>query len=292
MNLLQQIQRGVDYIEAHLDTHVDLREVSRAAGISHSHFQRMFKALTGETVKTYVRARRMAQALDMLLCTDARILDVAVAAGFESQEAFARAFKRAFGMTPSAYRKIGSKALFLKKVRFDERYLEHVEQGVATEPEIVERSSMRVVGMRTDFYGPYSDKNNLGDQLHILWSAFVPRAAEVPHAAAPLPYYGVVRQDPADDERLEYYAAREVTCVGAVPRAMQATEVPGGRYAVFNHRGPPRAVDQTVDYVYTAWLARSDYRHTYGPDLEIYDERWQPGSPDSEMAYAIPIARR
>ena len=156
MSLLPQIQRGVDYIEARLDMDIDLVAVSRTAGISHSHFQRMFKALTGETLKTYVRARRMANALDALLTTDARILDVAVAAGFESQEAFARAFKKTFGMTPTAYRKVGSRALFLEKVRFDHDYLAHLREGVTMEPEIVERPAMRVVGMRTRFVGPYS----------------------------------------------------------------------------------------------------------------------------------------
>ena len=292
MELLAQIQRGVDYIEARLDQDIDLRAVSKAAGISHSHFQRMFKALTGETLKTYVRARRMANALDMLLSTDLRILDVAVAAGYESQEAFARAFKTAFGTTPSQYRALGSKALFLKKVRFDEEYLAHVHDGVSHEPELVERPAMLVVGMRTRFYGPYSEKNNLGRKLGDLWDGFVPRLAEFKSRVDAGVCYGLVRQDPVDDERIEYVAGTEVDSPDAAPADMVAQKVEASTYAVFTHRGLATSVDHTVDYIYSTWLARSDFRHTYGIDLEIYDERWHPTSEASVMEYAIPVVRQ
>ncbi|MEL6189031.1 MAG: AraC family transcriptional regulator, partial [Myxococcota bacterium] len=175
MTYLAQVQRGVDYIEAHLDETVELRAVSKAAGMSHAHFQRTFKALTGETLATYVRARRMANALDLLLTTDRRVLDVAFAAGFESQEAFARAFKRTFGLTPTEYRRIGDRHRFLKKVRFDEGYLQHMA-SMRREPEFQERTALRMVGLRTRFYGRESEKNNLGEVLPALWEQYMPRA--------------------------------------------------------------------------------------------------------------------
>ncbi len=53
---LERIQCGVDYIEARLDQEIPLENVAKAAGISHWHFQRMFKALTGETLKSYIRS--------------------------------------------------------------------------------------------------------------------------------------------------------------------------------------------------------------------------------------------
>lgn len=92
---LERIQCGVDYIAAHLDEDVPLARVAREAGVSQWHFQRIFKALTGDTVKAYIRDGRLALALDRLLTTKLRVLDIALLAGFESQEAFARAFKQA-----------------------------------------------------------------------------------------------------------------------------------------------------------------------------------------------------
>lgn len=90
---LERIQHGVDYIETRLEEDVSLADVAKAAGVSQWHFQRIFKALTGETLKTYIRSRRFAASLARLLDTNLRVLDIALLAGFESQEAFARAFK-------------------------------------------------------------------------------------------------------------------------------------------------------------------------------------------------------
>lgn len=287
MTRLEQIQRGIDYIEAHLHEPIDLTRVSRIAGISHAHFQRTFKALTGETLKGYVRARRMAHALELLLSTDLRVLDVALAAGYESQESFARAFKKAYGSTPSEYRAEG-RARFLTKVRLDQAFLAHLERGVTLEPEVRWAPAMELVGVRTEFYGPESDKNNLGEVLPALWDRFLPRLSEIePHRSGT--GYGVVRQSAEDPERLTYDAAVEAP--GAPPPdGMVPCRVPEGTWAVFTHRGLARDVDHTVNYVYATWLLRNDVEHTGGPDLEVYGPAWHATSPTSVMFYAVPVA--
>lgn len=114
MNYLKQVQRGIDYIEANLDFSIKPEQVANEAGISQWHFQRIFKGLTNETLKTYIRSRRLTNSLDKLLSTNTRIIDIALTAGFESQESFTRVFKSTFNMTPNEYRKLGNKCfLFL-----------------------------------------------------------------------------------------------------------------------------------------------------------------------------------
>ena len=102
MNYLKQVQTGIDFIEANLDLDFSLADVATASGISQWHFQRIFKALTNETLKTYIRSRRLAISLDKLLTTNTRIIDIAISAGFDSQESFTRAFKKVFDMSGSA----------------------------------------------------------------------------------------------------------------------------------------------------------------------------------------------
>ncbi|VAW91178.1 hypothetical protein MNBD_GAMMA22-2661 [hydrothermal vent metagenome] len=97
--------------------------MAKQAGLSQWYFQRIFKLLTNETLKTYIRSRRFANSLDKLLTTKYRIIDIAVSAGYESQESFTRAFKASFNMTPNEYRKLGDKSLFLKKIEFNAAYL-------------------------------------------------------------------------------------------------------------------------------------------------------------------------
>ncbi|MEM6991817.1 MAG: AraC family transcriptional regulator [Myxococcota bacterium] len=293
MDYLRQVQRGVDYIEANLDFDVDLTRVSKTAGISHWHFQRIFKALTGETLKTYVRSRRLAKSLGRLLGTDERIVEIAARAGYESQEAFTRAFKKAFAMTPHAYRKLGDKSLFLAKVQFDAGYLAHINKNISLEPVIYEQSAMTLVGMQTRFFGVDSEKNNLGDKLPPLWDRFLSRLPEI-EGTKPGVCYGVVQQADENSDELQYHAAIEVQeatsdACAPQPDAMVRLVVPGATYARFTHRGEAKDIDRTVNYIYSTWLARSGKRHTYGPDLEIYGSGWMATGAESVMHYAIPV---
>lgn len=289
MNYLKQVQRGIDFIEANLDFDVALDEVARQAGISQWHFQRIFKALTNETLKTYIRSRRLAKSLDRLLSTDARIIDIAQNAGFDTQEGFTRAFKKAFRLTPDEYRRLGKKHRFLKKVEFDSDYLRHINQNISLVPELTTHATRQFVGIRTEFYGIDSDKNNIGKHLPPLWAAFLPRLGEIENAIAGV-CYGVVRQTQAKTDLLEYHAAIEVIGAPGVPDGMEYVEIPGATYATFAHRGEAKHIDRTVNYIYSTWLAQSGKRHTYGADLEVYDSGYDAASPESIMYYSIPVA--
>lgn len=284
---LDRIRNGVDYVESRLDRPIRLAQVARAAGMSQWHFQRLFRSLTGETLGTYIRARRLSGALEQLSATDDPVLDVALSAGFGSQEAFARAFKRAFRVTPRQYRSQGSGGRFLKKLELDEAYLRHLQRGVSLTPEEVYRPAGLLVGLTTQFYGVDSDKSNLGRKLPALWGALLPRLSEIPNRSVEC--YGVIV--PADTEQLDYFAAVEVSAVGAVPPGMVTVEVPEATWARFEHHGPAAEVDRTVSYAYGTWLPQSGRRHTGGPDLEVYGAAYHPTDPDSRFHYCLPLER-
>jgi len=102
-----KIQPVLAHAVAHLDEDVSLDALARHAGLSPFHLQRIFAVTTGETPKQLTQRLRLGRAAVMLLATDDSILDVALACGFQSHEVFIRAFRRRFGMTPSAYRERG-----------------------------------------------------------------------------------------------------------------------------------------------------------------------------------------
>ncbi len=288
MTYLDQVQKGIDYIEANLDFDIALRDVAEAASISQWHFQRIFKALTNETLKTYIRSRRMANALEKLINTEDRIIDIALRAGFESHESFSRAFKKQFFMTPNEYRKLGEKSRFLKKIQFDSAYLEHINTNISLDPEIYLQRKMRLVGFKTVFYSVDSEKNNIGAKLPPLWDEFTDRMDEIKDMV-PNVGYGVIRQTPEMSDELEYYAVAEVSAIDDIPEGMVYIEVPAATYAKFTHRGRPEKINDTVSYVYSSWLLRSGMRHSYAPDLEIYGTGYMPNSDQSVISYAIPV---
>jgi AraC family transcriptional regulator len=101
------MQPVLAYASAHLDEDVSLAALARQAGLSAFHLQRIFAAAVGETPKQLTLRLRLGRAAVMLLTSDDSILDVALSCGFQSHEVFIRAFRRRFGMTPSAYRARG-----------------------------------------------------------------------------------------------------------------------------------------------------------------------------------------
>lgn len=289
MNYLEQIQRGVDFIEANLHQPISIASVASHASMSQWHFQRMFRGLTGDTVKDYIRSRRLGRAVDDLLHTKKRVLDIALEADFESQESFTRAFKDCFEVTPARFRKTGKRLPFPQKLKFDQDYLAHINQDMNTVPEIYEQIEKYYVGLPTRFFGLGSEKNNIAQKLPPLWQAFLPRLAEIKNPV-PGACYGMVEQLQESSDELAYFAVREVSAIEDVPAGMVAVICPATTYARFAHHGQVNLIDNTVSYIYSTWLPNSGRRHSGTADLECYGPEYCPGSEQSLMHYAIPIS--
>ena len=103
----RKMQAVLAHAVAHLGEDVSLTALAREVGLSPFHLQRVFSSTVGETPKQLTLRLRLGRAAGMLLSCDDSILDVALSCGFQSHEAFIRAFRRRFRMTPSAYRKRG-----------------------------------------------------------------------------------------------------------------------------------------------------------------------------------------
>ncbi|MCL5997547.1 MAG: helix-turn-helix domain-containing protein [Chloroflexi bacterium] len=105
MDLLPTLNQALEYIEAHLTGTTTAGEVARAVGYSRFHFDRLFLEVVGETLALYMRRRRLSEAARELVTSGRAICDIALDYQFGSQEAFTRAFKRVFGLSPRAYRR-------------------------------------------------------------------------------------------------------------------------------------------------------------------------------------------
>jgi AraC family transcriptional regulator len=81
-----------------------LDEMAQSTELSPAHFSRMFQKSTGETPHQFVLRQRVERAKDMLRQAEMRVLDVAVACGFKTQQHFARVFRRICGASPTEYR--------------------------------------------------------------------------------------------------------------------------------------------------------------------------------------------
>lgn len=107
MEWLDKMNEALGYIEAHIENKIDFTEVAHIACCSLSRFQRMFTFVTDITVGEYVRRRRMSLSACELLSSDIKIIELASKYGYESPEAFTRAFQSFHGVSPTSVRKYG-----------------------------------------------------------------------------------------------------------------------------------------------------------------------------------------
>lgn len=105
MNYIEMITDSVEYIESNLHRKLTLEELASRYYISPTHFYRIFRALTNQTVKSYILGRKLSEAAIALRNSNNKVVDIAFRYGFNSHEQFARDFQSRFRITPSRYRK-------------------------------------------------------------------------------------------------------------------------------------------------------------------------------------------
>ncbi len=122
----KQIQIIVNEIDEciryHHDEALTLRFLSRKLGYSEFHTTRKFKEISGMQFRDYLRLRKLAFALKEVRDSEKSILDIAFDYGFSSHEAFTRAFKGTYGVTPSEYRKKPKPVVLRTKINPFDRY--------------------------------------------------------------------------------------------------------------------------------------------------------------------------
>jgi AraC-like DNA-binding protein len=105
MTIYEQIQVAIEFIEANLFSKLTYGKAAAAAIMSARSFYNYFWMITGFTYKEYVKKRRLAEAMKILVSSEDRVLDIALSVGYESHESFTRAFRKEFGISPIVFKK-------------------------------------------------------------------------------------------------------------------------------------------------------------------------------------------
>lgn len=101
---IKNVIAAIDYIESHLHGKLDLETIAEALYYSKYHLHRMFTATVGLTIQTYAQRRRLTEAAKLLVFSDNPILEIALTAGYESQQSFTDSFKAMYKKAPNQYR--------------------------------------------------------------------------------------------------------------------------------------------------------------------------------------------
>lgn len=287
MDYLDRLVNGIKFIEENLTKEIDLHSISSEAFLSGFHFHRIFTALMGETPGDYIRSRRLSEASILLSESDKRILEIAIEYGYESQEAFTRAFKKQFRETPNRFRKKGYSSHFLRKEAVTREALEHLINSVTLEPQIIQKEDFTLCGVE----GKTSkNKNRIGS----IWQKIFWKLKLIPNQNEKGVMYGVSEyMDPAEftnDTEFHYFAGVKVDKGTEPPKGLVIKNISSKKWAVFTHKGGLKTLQTTYNYIYGPWTLKTNEVIMESDDMEYYDSRFNPKKQDtSEIDIFVPI---
>lgn len=277
----QRIIGVLIYIERHLDQPLALEDLARESAFSPYHFHRIFRAFVGEPVYSYVKRLRLEKAAMLVRATRQSITEVTFQAGYESPAAFSKAFRERFGVTPSGFRQNDASRRELERDGGDGSFIIPEE---TMQPEIRFLEDQKVLFVRrTGRYDVAASEAWKTLMKHAFWRMFLSRDTRI---------IGISHDDPevTEADKLRYDACMTIKR-DVKPRGELGVQIiPGGKYAVFVHKGPYDRLNETYDQIYAAWLPKSPYRLRDTPCFERYlkdPRRTKPENLETEIYVPI-----
>jgi AraC family transcriptional regulator len=146
MNYIEIVNDAINYIESNLHRKLSLEELASRHYISPTHFYRIFRAVTNQTVKSYILGRKLSAAAIVLRRTDRKVVDIAFQYGFNSHEQFTRDFQRMFHVTPSRYRKENIYVSITERVDIIERNFRNKNKDIIVDFYCREFNEIKLLG--------------------------------------------------------------------------------------------------------------------------------------------------
>ncbi len=256
----RRINRVLSFLERNLDDPPSLDYLAGLARYSPHHFHRVFTGMVGESLAAYVRRLRLERAAMFLARTGRPVTDIALDSGYDSHEAFTRAFRGHFGASPSAYRETARRGLPLPK----SPVAPPKPQGDTTmEAKIMPFPKTRVAYVR--HVGPYA-------QCEAAWTTLCAFAGPKGLLGPQTRFIGVCHDDPevTPPEKIRYDACITVSDDVAAEGEVGLMDIGGGEYVTALHEGPYSGLHASYAELCGVALPKLGREPGYAPSLEIY----------------------
>lgn len=231
-----RLERAANLLSERLDSPPSLEELAKAAAVSPFHFHRIWRALTGETVRQTLLRLRLEVSRELLKAKNANVTETALAVGFGTPQSFARAFRRHTGMTPSEQR---AQATPTDKVSNHDMKVK-----------IEQRGEIMVVALRRKGRA-YTDLNAT---FGTVWS-WAEATNTLKHLVG---IFGIPLDDAESVPEAELrYDACLALGVATAPAPFHVFGIPAGDYARVRHAGSYDGLESTTQYLVGEWLPAS-----------------------------------
>lgn len=274
------IARAQWYIESYLAEPLTLDRIAADCKVSPFHLTRTFTVLTGMPVMRYVWRRRLARAAETLGQEGQSVMTVALDAGYQSHEAFSRAFKAEFGLSPRQLRtrRIAPDRL----VRPTFMRMSPMPRTLA-QPAIEAMPERLIVGLNRRY--DMDSRSAIPAQ----WAAYNEDGTR-PDDWVPDRWYGVVSGFSETGEEFDYLCGVEVLRRGLLPDGQSLLVVPPGRYARFATRKHISEISAIWMEIYSDWLGQNGLQPRHAPSIEFYPADFDGRTGEGGFELWVPVA--
>lgn len=290
MNMLENMNGALNYIEENLTHEIDFKEVARMALCSEFHFKRMFSFLAGVTLSEYIRRRRLTLAAFELNHSHARIIDVAVKYGYNSPDAFTRAFQSMHGITPTEARMKGQSLKAYPRLTFQLT----IKGGNLMNYRIVEKEAFRIVGIMKRvpiiFHGVNPEIASMLGSLNDEAINNLKKLSNVSPMGMLSASTNFSEGRMEEKGELDHYIGVATTM--ECPDHLARLEVSASLWAVFEAVGPfPSTLQDVWGRIYSEWFPSSNYELSIGPEI-LWNENKDITSPTYKSEIWIPVLKK
>ena len=277
-----RLDRAMAYIRERAAGPLTLEELARVAGLSTYHFTRQFLARFGLPPMAEVRARRLELAAGRLAADDPpALIDLAFDCGFETQEGFTRAFKRAYGVSPGRFSR-------RRPARYRQEFWSMADlapsPALTMQPKPQPRPAMRVAG----FSGLFDETNR--HEIPALWPRLIERLPMPGQTGGGLSY-GVCTGEPGGGFR--YMAAVPLAADAPSPDGMEVREIAPQTYLIFRQELTGQALHPQMQAaareIWGERLPKCGFALAQSPDLEVYPADFSADRPGAWVEWWIPV---
>lgn len=255
-NNTQILRFVIEYIEEHISERISLDEVANAAGYSKYHLHRMFSVVIGITLHQYIKRRQLTEAAKRIIFSDEPIIQIALDAGYDSQQAFLLAFKEMYKLTPQKFRRVHQYRPLQLKFEMSGN-LTNLKGDRIMDIEIVEREELCFVGYKVSTKKGFLAIPRLWHRLN-KEKYKINNRTDVDFIVGINDYSGETNFEEAHPA-FDYYAAVEVSKAENIDREMSIFTLPPSKYVVFIYKGKAKdSMEPVMDYIYKEWFPKSN----------------------------------
>jgi AraC family transcriptional regulator len=275
---MDPVQKALWFVESHSRAPASLEEIANACYVSPFHITRAFAATMGLSLMRYVRARRLSEAARRLAEGADDILGVALDVGYGSHEAFTRAFREQFALTPEQVRAQGH----LNNVSI----MEPIAMKTAPLPEL---DAPRFETLKPTLLAGLVERYNCQAPAGIpdQWQRFSPYLGAVPTQVGRAAYGASYNFD--GESNFDYLCGVEIRDASVLSKGLKSLPLPAQKYVVFTHSGHVAGIRGTLTAIWSNWFPASGYEPVEAPTLERYGPEFNPTTGMGGFEIWIPV---